>query len=239
MWNIVICDNQPESIADIKSKLAGIALEDIGSITAYSDGKSMIADIEEGIIDADIVIIDIKLGSCNGIKLAEHILALRPDCQIIFMSGYDDYYEKVYDVNHIYFIKKPVCSEVLRKAVSKAIQKLSSGREKFFIAETKSGKHIISYKDISSFERDKRKINIIGRDGTLLCSFYGKFEDIESSLPANFHRCHNSIFLNLHMVKALENGCFILRDGRAVTISRSHRSESQLAFAKFLTVRRI
>ena len=134
MWNIAICDNLPESIADVKNKLAQLNLDDIGSITAYSDGKSMIADIEDGLIDVDIIIIDIRLGSCNGIQLAERILDIRPNCQIIFMSGYDSYYEKVYDVSHIYFMKKPVCSEVLRKAVSKAIQKLSSGREEFFIA---------------------------------------------------------------------------------------------------------
>ena len=235
MWNIAICDNQTENITDVKNKLATIDSEYIGSITAYSDGKAMIADIEDRVLDADIIIIDIRLGSCNGIQLAERILDIRPDCQIIFMSGYDDYYEKVYDVDHIYFMKKPVSSEILQKAIFKAVDKLNSSYDDFFIAETKSGKHIISYKDIFSFERDKRKINIIGRNGTLLCSFYGKFEDIENSLPKSFHRCHNSIFLNLQMVKALENGCFILRDDRAVTISRSHKSESQLAFARFLT----
>ena len=238
MWNIAICDDQPDSISYVKDRLKNMKSPDIGRIIIFSDGSSMLEDLEENLLDANIFIMDIKLGNCNGISIADNILDIRPDSQIIFMSGYDDYYEAVYDVNHIYFMKKPVCSEILCKAVSKATQKLNSGHEEFFIAETKSGKHIISYKDISSFERDKRKINIIGRDGTLLCSFYGKFEDIESSLPANFHRCHNSIFLNLHMVKALENGCFILRDGRAVTISRSHRSESQLAFARFLTGRK-
>lgn len=235
MWKIAICDNQAENITDVKNKLAAIGSEYIGNITAYSDGTAMIADIEDGVLDADIIIIDIRLGNCNGIQLAERILNIRPDCQIIFMSGYDDYYEKVYDVEHIYFMKKPVSSEILQKAIFKAVDKLNSSYDNFFVAETKSGKHIISYKDIFLFERDKRKINIIGRNGTLLCSFYGKFEDIEGSLPASFHRCHNSIYLNLLMVKALENGCFILRDDRAVTISRSHRNESQLAFARFIT----
>lgn len=234
MWNIAICDDQPESIAYIKDRLADTDLPDIGKIIAFSNGKSMLEDLEDGIFDADIFILDVDLGSCSGIAIAEKILDIRPDCQIIFMSGYDDYYEAVYDVNHIYFMKKPVCSEILCKAVSKATQKLNSGHEEFFIAETKSGKHIILYKDIFSFERDRRKINIIGRNNELLCSFYGKFEEIETVLPENFHRCHNSIFLNLAMVKSLENGCFILRDGRAVTISRSHKSESQLAFARFL-----
>lgn len=235
MWNIVICDDQPESIAYVKDRLETVNSPDIGRIITFSDGKSMLEDLEDGVLDANIFIMDIELGSCSGIKLAEKILDIRPDCQIIFMSGYDDYYEAVYDVNHIYFMKKPVCSEVLQKALFKAVEKLSSQRDEFFVAENKSGKHIVSYRDIFSFERDRRKINVIGRDGALLCSFYGKFEDIEPVLPNSFLRCHNSIFLNLAMVRSLENGCFIMRDGRAVTISRSHKSESQLAFAKYLT----
>lgn len=235
MWNIVICDDQPESIAYVKDRLETVNSPDIGRIITFSDGKSMLEDLEDGVLDANIFIMDIELGSCSGIKLAEKILDIRPDCQIIFMSGYDDYYEAVYDVNHIYFMKKPVCSEVLQKALFKAVEKLISQRGEFFVAENKSGKHIVSYRDIFSFERDRRKINVIGRDGALLCSFYGKFEDIEPVLPNSFLRCHNSIFLNLAMVKSLENGCFIMRDGRAVTISRSHRSESQLAFARYLT----
>ena len=113
MWNIAICDDQPESIAYIKDRLADTALPDIGKIIAFSNGKSMLEDLEDGIFDADIFILDIDLGSCSGIAIAEKILDIRPDCQIIFMSGYDDYYEAVYDVNHIYFMKKPVCSEIL------------------------------------------------------------------------------------------------------------------------------
>lgn len=235
MWNIAICDDQPESIAYVKDRLKDMKSPDIGRIIIFSDGSSMLEDLEENLLDANIFIMDIKLGNCNGISIADNILDIRPDSQIIFMSGYDDYYEAVYDVNHIYFMKKPVSDEILRKAVSKAIEKLNSERKDYFVAENKSGKHIISYKDIFTFERDRRKINIIGRDGMLLCSFYGKFEDIEPVLPKSFHRCHNSIFLNLSMTKSLENGCFIMRDGRAVTISRSHRNESQLAFARYLT----
>lgn len=235
MWSIAICDDRPEVIEDVRNKLVALYSEDIGTITSYLDGKSMIADMEDEVFTSDIIIMDIELGNCNGIALADRILTIRPDCQIIFMSGYDDYYEKVYDVSHIYFMKKPVCDEVLRKALSKAVEKLKSEYRNFFTVQTKAGKHIISYHDIFSFERDKRKINVVGRNGELLCSFYGKFEDIEQKLPKSFHRCHNSIFINMPLVKSLEGGCFIMRDGRVITISRSHRSESQLAFAKYLT----
>lgn len=235
MWNIAICDDQPESIEYVKNRLEDMNLPDIGRIFTFSDGKSMLEELKYGALNADIFIMDIDLGNCNGIGLADMVLDLRPDCQIIFMSGYTDYYEAVYDVNHIYFMKKPVCSEILKKAVSKAAEKLSSALEEFFVAENKSGKHIVPYRDIFTFERDRRKINITGHDGVLLCSFYGRLDDIEHELPKYFHRCHNSILLNFSKVKSLESGCFVMRDGQKVAISRSHRNESQLEFARYLT----
>ncbi len=235
MWNIAICDDQPESIEYVKNRLEDMKLPDIGRIFTFSDGKSMLEELKDGTLDANIFIMDIDLGDCNGIGLADMVLDMRPDCQIIFMSGYTDYYEAVYDVNHIYFMKKPVCNEILKKAVLKAAEKLSSALEEFFVAENKSGKHIVPYKDIFTFERDRRKINITGRDGVLLCSFYGRLDDIGHELPKYFHRCHNSILLNFSKVKSLESGYFIMRDGQKVAISRSHRNESQLAFARYLT----
>lgn len=235
MWNIAICDNQPESITDIKDKLLDMAIMEIGAITVFLDGKSMLADMEDGLFSADIVIMDIELGNCNGIDLASDILDIRPDCQIIFISGYDDYYERVYDVSHIYFIKKPVNADTLKKALLKAIEALNMGRSDFFAVQTKSGNHIIPYRDIYSFERDKRKINIIGRNGETLCSYYGRLDDISHELPIFFVRCHNSIFVNMALAKSLENNCFVMRDDRAVAISRSHKTESKLAFAKYLT----
>ena len=126
MWNIAICDDQPESISYVKDRLEDMKSPDIGRISIFSDGGSMLEDLEDGILDADIFIMDIELGSSSGIRIAESILDIKPDSQIIFMSGYDDYYEAVYDVNHIYFMKKPVSDGILRKAVFKAFEKLTS-----------------------------------------------------------------------------------------------------------------
>ncbi len=235
MWNIAICDDQPESITYVKNMLKDMDLQDIGKIFAFSDGKSMLEDLDDSAFDASIFIMDIDLGNCNGISLADKILDLRPDSQIIFMSGYTDYYEAVYDVNHIYFMNKPISNGTLKKAMSKAINKLDCASESFFVAENKTGKYIIPYTDIFTFERDRRKINVIGCEGKLLCSFYGKLEDVKAMVPETFHHCHNSILINLSKVKSLESGCFIMRDGQNITISRSHRAESQLAFARYLT----
>ena len=237
MWNIAICDDEPEIVKKVADKLqrcrdADAALSELGWIIAYYDGDTLAEDMEEGKEEADIVIMDIKLKKDNGICIAERILQARPDCQIIFMSGYDDYYEAVYDVDHIFFLQKPISDETLTKALRRALEKLRSLKESYFQRETKSGRFATPYSSIYYFEKEKRQVLVRGNGGQVLCSFYGKFEEL-SDLPKNFLRCHNSMIVNLGRVRALERNRFLLIDGGSVPISRRYLEESRLGFARY------
>lgn len=64
-----------------------------------------------------IVMLDVKLKNNNGVNVAKNLQRANPDTQIIFMSGYDDYYLDVYEVEHIYFLKKPVKRQRLKQAL--------------------------------------------------------------------------------------------------------------------------
>lgn len=237
MWNIAICDDEPEIIKAVTAQLARCKetqaqLSDMGAVAAYCDGNSLVEDLEDGKVEADIVVMDIKLKEDNGITLAERILRVRPDCQIIFMSGYDDYYEAVYDVDHIYFLQKPVSDLTLGKALFRALEKLRNLEKACFHMENKSGRFVIPYSRIYYFEKQKRQVLVRGSGGQVLCSFYGKFEEMEV-LPQNFLRCHNSMIVNMGRVSAIEKSNFLLIDGSFVPISRTYLQESRLGFARY------
>lgn len=237
MWNIAICDDEPEILKSVASKLQQCKntqpqLSDIGAVAAYCDGQVLIEEIEDGKIEADIIVMDIKLKADNGIELAERVLRTRPDCQIIFMSGYDDYYEAVYDVDHIYFLQKPVSDTALTKALQRAVEKLNNLEKACFHMENKSGRFVIPYSRIYYFEKQKRQVLVRGSSGQVLCSFYGKFEEMEA-LPRNFLRCHNSMIVNMGRVSAVGKSSFRLIDGSFVPISRTYLQQSRLGFARY------
>ena len=75
-------------------------------------------DVEDGEFQPDVIFMDIKLADGNGIQVARNLLRFLPSAQIIFVSGYDDYYLDVYEVEHIYFIKKPLQDDIVSKALS-------------------------------------------------------------------------------------------------------------------------
>ncbi|MCI8646592.1 MAG: response regulator [Firmicutes bacterium] len=79
-----------------------------------------------------VILMDIKLGEKNGIKAAKEFQAVQPDAQIIFMSGYDDYYLDVYEVEHVYFLHKPIEREKLRLAIDRALAHLQASSKPYF-----------------------------------------------------------------------------------------------------------
>lgn len=233
MADIVICDDREEILKDIEAKIRKADVQGVHRILSYNHGMRMMADIEDQLARAEIFILDIALGACSGISLAQEILSFIPDAQIIFMSGYDAYYEDVYDVNHIYFLQKPVREEALTKALAIAHNHLLEAKQNCFYVENKSGRFVVPYSKIFIFEKQNRKIILRGKKGAEICSFYGKFEEILPQLPTHFCRCHNGIIVNMEKTAKISQNSFIMQDGQYVAISRSHRNTALCAFASY------
>ena len=233
MADIVICDDREEILKDIEAKIRKADVQGVHRILSYNHGMRMMADIEDQLARAEIFILDIALGACSGISLAQEILSFIPDAQIIFMSGYDAYYEDVYDVNHIYFLQKPVREEALTKALAIAHNHLLEAKQNCLYVENKSGRFVVPYSKIFIFEKQNRKIILRGKEGAEICSFYGKFEEILPQLPTHFCRCHNGIIVNMEKTAKISQNSFIMQDGQYVAISRSHRNTALCAFASY------
>ena len=233
MADIVICDAREEILKDLEAKIRKADVQGVHRILSYNHGMHMMADIEDQLARAEIFILDIALGACSGISLAQEILTFIPDAQIIFMSGYDTYYEDVYDVSHIYFLQKPVKEEALQKALKLAQERLLAAKKACFYVENKSGRFVVPYGKIFTFEKQNRRIILRGKEGTEICSFYGKFEEILPQLPAYFCRCHNGIIVNMEKTAKISKNSFIMQDGQYVAISRRHRHTSLCAFASY------
>ena len=61
------------------------ASPDIAEVTSFSDCEEALAFMKEH--PADIAFLDINMRGMGGLALAEKIIALRPDCRIVFCTG--------------------------------------------------------------------------------------------------------------------------------------------------------
>lgn len=183
-------------------------------------------DLEDGTTLPDIVMLDIKLGSTNGIDIGRQMLNIYPDVKIIFVSGYDDYFLDVYDVDHVYFLSKPVEEDRLARALEKAVAGMNEEKHLFTYTVGRS-QYYIDCRKILYFENLRHKL--IMHTEYSEDSFYGLISELEKGLPDYFLRCHNSFIVNIHKVDEYHPSLFIIR-GREIPISRRYKEIAREAF---------
>lgn len=107
-------------------------------IVKQMDWKDLgISDIREasGGLDAlrimqsfrpDILLTDVRMPQMDGIRLAEEVSRVKPDCKIIFISGYSDvpYLRNAIRLRAVSYVEKPINMEELAGAVRSAVKDL-------------------------------------------------------------------------------------------------------------------
>jgi len=69
--------------------------------------------------EVDLVFMDIHLPEMDGIELAEQILEIKPKLNIVFVTAYDDYAIKAFELNALDYVLKPVGKERLLKTLKR------------------------------------------------------------------------------------------------------------------------
>lgn len=233
MKKVLICDDDIFFAEGIKQDVLEIMGRENLHVETFVLEEQLEFYVAEHPDEPAIVMLDVKLKNNNGVNVAKNLQRANPDTQIIFMSGYDDYYLDVYEVEHIYFLKKPVKRQRLKQALSRAIQRLEQIKEANFHMPGRIGTEQIPLSIILYFEKEKRKIHIHSTEKRY--SFYGRFEEIEEQLDERFLRCHNSYIVNIAKAQKLSDKKFFFENGRAIPISKSYYGQARNKFLDYLS----
>src|SRR5699024_463267 len=67
----------------------------------------------------DLVFLDTEIPNLNGIELAEQVLEKKPTLPIVFVTAYDEYAIKAFELNAMDYILKPISSSRLLKTIKR------------------------------------------------------------------------------------------------------------------------
>ncbi|USG64682.1 response regulator [Brevibacillus ruminantium] len=70
-------------------------------------------------LSPDVVFLDIEMPQINGMELAEIVSHELPETDFVFVTGYDEYAVKAFELNAIDYVLKPVQSERLAKTIQR------------------------------------------------------------------------------------------------------------------------
>lgn len=234
MLRIGICDDIREEVEKQEKQVRQITYQ-MGIRTdirkCYS-GMDLLMEIElSG--QFDIIFLDIELGGINGIETARQIRESDVNCNIIFITSFEQYSKEAISVHPFAFVDKPVAYAQMKKIIIDAYDKLQID-DKFAFKFNKTY-YNISLNKIMCFMSEKRIINIYCIDK--ICTFYGKMNDVEVNLKkkqADFWRIHHSFLVNPRYIEEYHYDKIVLQNGISLEISRAKRENIRLMYMRKL-----
>ena len=85
------------------------ASPDITEVAKFSDCEQALDFVRNN--PADIAFLDINMRGMGGLALAEKIIATRPDCRIVFCTGYEEYAIPAFKLHASGYLMKPISAE--------------------------------------------------------------------------------------------------------------------------------
>ena len=85
------------------------ASPDIREVNKFSDCDEALDFVKKNAVD--IAFLDINMRGMGGLALAESIIATRPNCKIVFCTGYEEYAIPAFKLHASGYLMKPISAE--------------------------------------------------------------------------------------------------------------------------------
>lgn len=100
----IAVDDEPLMLGALAKAISASA--DITSVSKFSDCEDVIDYIKTN--PADIAFLDINMRGMGGLRLAEKITRIRPECKIVFCTGYEEYAIPAFRLHASGYLLKPI-----------------------------------------------------------------------------------------------------------------------------------
>ncbi|MBL7892050.1 MAG: response regulator transcription factor [Bacteroidia bacterium] len=227
----IIIDDERLARQELKSMLA--AFDEIEVVAECNNADTALKAIKEH--NPDLLFLDIQMPGKNGFDLLQDIPELP---QVVFVSAYDDYAIRAFDVNALDYLLKPVQPQRLAEAIKKI---LSKEPQEAALEEVKGAVTVLDEHD-QVFVKDGERcwfvklseIRLFESEGNYVRVYFEKNRPLilrslnyldERLNQKTFFRASRKHIINLKWVESIENwfngGLMVqIKGGEKVEISR-------------------
>jgi two-component system LytT family response regulator/two-component system response regulator LytT len=224
-------------------------LEELGGVEIVAqagNGVEALRVIEE--YQPDLVMLDIQMPGLTGFEVARRVFEAGLECQLVFVTAYDQYAIDAFEVNAVDYLLKPVEPERLATAVERVRRRMAAEKPRKeaelepllqMLADRQARREQLAIKIEDRFllvqadevvhasvEDDQIRVVTNSLSGT---SNYRTLDELQTRLdPAVFWRVHRSHLVNINKIKEIvpwfsRNYILKMRDakGTEIPVSRS------------------
>lgn len=231
-YKVAICDDEAKQRDYLLHIVTKWARENcyLVEIKQYTKAESFLFDYEEE-KDFDILLLDIEMSEVTGIELAKMVRKDNLAVQIIFVTGFYEYFSDGFDVSALHYLIKPVDERKLCPVFDKAIQNLEY-RQRSVLVTTVDADIKVLLGDILYVEAENVYVVVHTKQGIYRTRMsLAKFAE---QLDETFFKVHRSFVVGLKYVKKITKTEITMINGDVVPISRKLYDEVHSALIKYL-----
>ena len=230
---IAVCDDDASERAYLYELAASWAARNhrhLTEIKQYAGADAFLFDYAAE-KDFDILLLDIEMPGTSGIELAKAVRRENSAVQIVFVTGFYEYFSDGFDVSALHYLIKPVDAAKLFPVLDKAVRHLSD-RQRSILLATADGDIKVSLADILYIESENVYVIVHTAHGnyrtrTPLGKFAGQLDD-------TFYRVHRSFIVGLKYIKKITRTDLTMTNGSVVPISRGTYHDIPAALIRYL-----
>jgi two-component system, LytTR family, response regulator len=115
---LLIVDDEPLIRSGLRGELAKFA--EVEVVGESEDGRGALAEIAA--LRPDVVLLDVQMADCTGLDVVRAIPAEYMPL-VIFITAYDEYAVKAFELNAVDYLLKPFDDQRLRKSIERACER--------------------------------------------------------------------------------------------------------------------
>ncbi|WP_366924518.1 LytTR family DNA-binding domain-containing protein [Metallumcola ferriviriculae] len=211
MHKVLVVDDEKPAREEIVYLLD--MLEDFQVVGETSTGAETIRKVLD--LSPDLVFLDIKMPDMDGFTVARELIKLPTPPQIVFVTAYDQYAVKAFEINAVDYLLKPVTKNRLSNTLSRFLQQDSSQMKRLIsllnqqapkkqlhrVAVNKNDKVIIIPPEDITFVETEGKSTVVHTEQKKQYHSRYNLSELEYRLKdLSFFRIHRSYLINLEKI---------------------------------------
>ncbi len=198
----------------------------------FHNSSSLFYEVEEGRY-YDILLLDIEMPDINGIELTNKVKKYLPDAITIFVTSYEQYVYKSFEVQPYRFIPKRNAGNMLPAAVEDALGLALKREGKFYIAENQKMLEKIPLKSIT-YIWHREKYAYIEKSNREHTKVRKTLRQVYKELPEeDFAWVDRGCIVNLAQILRITGEGIILADGTQLGVGRERIAELKDRLRKY------
>ncbi|WP_237758475.1 LytR/AlgR family response regulator transcription factor [Priestia aryabhattai] len=122
--NLIIADDNEDSVEILDYFIE--QLPEFEVISICKDGEQLVQEVMAK--SPDLLLVDINMPTINGVDAIKKCLRIKPNLNFIFITGYDEFAVKAFELSALDYIVKPIEKTRLYMALERAKNSIGSDK---------------------------------------------------------------------------------------------------------------